>query len=341
MKSDNSRSFQQEGVVGRTLPVVAVGVLGLLLLLQPLLNDTKLTAIVAGSSVAVFALAYVLPWHAFPKWAEALPAFSYLAAVVVLGVLLPNPGGFFVPLLFLPLFWLALHGTRASLLAGLALSTLFVAALALTGEIEATDAQEAFLTLAIATAVCFPVQTLVIQASRQLDQMGELAHTDSLTGIANRREWELQLRRELARAERDGKHLCVALIDLDHFKAFNDRFGHQAGDKLLKEAVAAWREELRMSDLLVRYGGEEFGVLLPGCTLAHAADIIGRLRVHTPSGQTCSAGVTCWDGLESAVELVARADRALYQAKEEGRDRTAVLKSSRRREDLVAFGVKG
>jgi diguanylate cyclase (GGDEF)-like protein len=161
---------------------------------------------------------------------------------------------------------------------------------------------------------------LLAQVSTLYYQVGRLAVTDGLTGVANRRTWEQELPRELAHAGRSGRPLCVALIDLDHFKAFNDQHGHQAGDRLLKAAAVAWQEQLRNSDLLVRYGGEEFAVLLPDCALQDVPVIADRLLTAQPEG-TCSIGVAAWDGAESAAELVARADRALYAAKEDGRNR--------------------
>jgi diguanylate cyclase len=132
--------------------------------------------------------------------------------------------------------------------------------------------------------------------------------------------WDDELPRELARAARSGQPLCVALVDLDRFKAYNDRHGHQAGDRLLKAAAAAWESRLRKTDLLARYGGEEFAVLLPDCELENAMAIADRLRTAQPEG-TCSIGVAAWDGREEAIGLVARADRALYAAKEAGRNR--------------------
>jgi diguanylate cyclase (GGDEF)-like protein len=119
----------------------------------------------------------------------------------------------------------------------------------------------------------------------------------------------------------------VALLDLDHFKAYNDRHGHQAGDRLLKAAAAAWQSRLRKTDLLARYGGEEFAVLLPDCGLDNAMEIAERLRTAQPEG-TCSIGVAAWDGHEAAAQLVARADRALYAAKEGGRNRCCAAPAS-------------
>lgn len=100
----------------------------------------------------------------------------------------------------------------------------------------------------------------------------------------------------------------------------NRQHGHQAGDRLLKAAAAVWRSSLRKSDLLVRYGGEEFALLLPDCGLDDAMEIAERLRTSQPEG-TCSIGVAAWDTKETETELVRRADQALYAAKTGGRNR--------------------
>jgi diguanylate cyclase (GGDEF)-like protein len=110
------------------------------------------------------------------------------------------------------------------------------------------------------------------------------------------------------------------MIDLDNFKAYNDRHGHQAGDLVLKEAASAWWAEVRSTDLLARFGGEEFVLLLPACALDDAVRIVERLRLVTPL-VTCSVGLACWDFQEGSSELLERADQALYAAKAEGRNR--------------------
>ena len=162
---------------------------------------------------------------------------------------------------------------------------------------------------------------IAIDRAELLARLEASARTDDLTGLPNRRAWEHELPRELARADRDERPVCVAMLDLDRFKRFNDERGHQAGDRLLKQATSAWCEQLRSSDMLARYGGEEFAVLLPGCTLDDAQTLLERLRIAMPEAQTVSAGVACWDGAETAEELVGRADSALYAAKRAGRDR--------------------
>jgi diguanylate cyclase (GGDEF)-like protein/PAS domain S-box-containing protein len=163
-----------------------------------------------------------------------------------------------------------------------------------------------------------------------MSELDSAARTDPLTGVPNRRWLASELDREMARARRDGPDFCLALLDLDHFKRFNDRHGHLAGDRLLREACRRWRSALRTSDFLARYGGEEFVVLLPNCSPAQAVEAIERLRSETPAGQTCSAGIATWDGVEDAVALIARADAALYEAKEGGRDRIVTDRRTRR-----------
>jgi diguanylate cyclase (GGDEF)-like protein len=151
-----------------------------------------------------------------------------------------------------------------------------------------------------------------------------LARTDALTGVANRRVWDEELPRELARALRSGDPLCVAIMDLDLFERYNDTHGHQGGDRLLKETAAGWRSIVRSTDLLARYGGEEFALLAPACPLEDVGFLADRLRAIVPGGATVSIGVAAWDGQERAEELVARADSALYAAKEGGRDRYVI-----------------
>ena len=162
---------------------------------------------------------------------------------------------------------------------------------------------------------------LIRQVEQQATQLETLAQHDPLTGAANRRAWDRTLPVEMDRARRAGTPLAVALLDLDHFKSFNDQYGHQAGDQLLKSATAIWQSLLRPSDLLARYGGEEFAVLLPTTTLGQAVEIIDRLRVATPLAQTFSAGVALWRDDETSDQTVARADKTLYQAKQAGRSR--------------------
>ncbi len=152
-------------------------------------------------------------------------------------------------------------------------------------------------------------------------EVQSLARSDALTGLPNRRAIDEVLPREMSRALRTDSPLCLAIVDIDHFKTYNDTYGHLAGDRVLRECAAAWDSQLRGADTIVRFGGEEFLVILPECEAFDAAEIVERLRAATPEEQTCSAGLAVWKPGESVDDLVGRADKALYEAKESGRDR--------------------
>jgi diguanylate cyclase (GGDEF)-like protein len=147
----------------------------------------------------------------------------------------------------------------------------------------------------------------------------ELSITDSLSGLPNRRAWDAEVRDRVAVA--GSPPFAVALIDVDHFKQINDTAGHAAGDKLLRDAAQAWRDELRTTDVLARIGGDEFGVILERADLATARTVADRLATALPGTATCSVGVVAWDGAEGYDAIIARADEALYAAKDAGRGR--------------------
>jgi diguanylate cyclase (GGDEF)-like protein/PAS domain S-box-containing protein len=156
-----------------------------------------------------------------------------------------------------------------------------------------------------------------------LQRVEAMARTDPMTGLPNRRAWEDEVRQAIARAQRHGHSLTLGLVDIDRFKLFNDAHGHPAGDALLAEAAATWRLTLRMTDFIARYGGDEFALLLPDCSPDETFRLLDRFRTATPQAQTVSIGIAHWDRSESPENLLARADAALYEAKEAGRDRVA------------------
>jgi diguanylate cyclase (GGDEF)-like protein len=158
----------------------------------------------------------------------------------------------------------------------------------------------------------------------QAVRLSALARSDSLTGAPNRRTWDQELPHACMISRERGTTLCVAILDLDRFKAYNDTHGHQAGDRLLREAVAAWTQALPPDALLARYGGEEFAMLIPGTGAHEAERMLHRLRAVTPGGQTFSAGIAVWDPRSEPGSAVAGADEALYAAKRAGRDRVVV-----------------
>jgi diguanylate cyclase (GGDEF)-like protein len=154
---------------------------------------------------------------------------------------------------------------------------------------------------------------------------------DSLTGVLNHTSLKQQLAVELARARRHNRPLSFAMLDLDHFKQVNDRYGHLAGDRVLKTLARLLRQRLRRSDYVGRYGGEEFAVVLPDTTLDVAWELVDGMRrsfgriTHRQEGQSYrvyfSAGVAAFPERGNAEDLIHEADQALYTAKEEGRNR--------------------
>jgi len=171
------------------------------------------------------------------------------------------------------------------------------------------------------------------------EELREQATHDPLTGLFNRRYLEESLSRELYRAERQKSPLCVAMLDLDHFKQFNDTFGHGAGDLLLREFGRLLREKLRKSDIACRYGGEEFVLILPDSSLADTRQRVEQIRALVRELQIRHGGqlldtITLSAGVSGSREhgfigreLLRAADEALYAAKQAGRDRVVVYQA--------------
>jgi len=157
---------------------------------------------------------------------------------------------------------------------------------------------------------------------------------DSLTGLLNHSNLKEQLIRELLRAKRIGAGLCFAMIDLDNFKNVNDTYGHLTGDKVLKTLSKMLQERLRRTDIIGRYGGEEFGVILLNTSVDNAEPIFNEIRENfsqirhqAEEGEffvTFSCGVACYPGYTDEGDFTAAADKALYEAKNLGRNRVVV-----------------
>ena len=175
-------------------------------------------------------------------------------------------------------------------------------------------------------------------------QLLAASRVDTKTGLLNASTWEREAEVEIARATRTGIPLAVALVDIDHFKAVNDTYGHLVGDKTLRAVTDALQSQLRAYDLAGRFGGEEFAILLPHAREVDALHVAERLRAHiagmsVPVGDdpesgpvvqvTISVGVASLDGTaRELTDLLAAADAALYYAKETGRNRTHVVPAS-------------
>lgn len=173
---------------------------------------------------------------------------------------------------------------------------------------------------------------LIMETLQQQRRYERLATVDALTGLHNRLWLNHMFARELDRCRTDGTPLCLVMIDVDHFKRFNDRYGHLAGDELLRKVADVLREQVRPHDMIARFGGEEFALLLPDIAAAESRQVTERIRQQverTPvevGGDrrielvTVSAGLAAARRDDTLVTLLSRADRALYRAKAGGRN---------------------
>jgi diguanylate cyclase (GGDEF)-like protein len=308
--------------VGSLVGAVLLGFLAMAIRQVPesesavLVRASVLTAVTVAATVLV-------PWHRVPAVAHRLLPLVYLLVVYLTRGATGGASSSYAQLALLPLLWVAVYGSLVELAATLAATAVVLGFPLATAGATQAEWMRMLSMLAAGGTLGYIVCRFFGQIRHQTGKLRVLAGTDPLTGTANRRAWDDELAAAVEQADLDGRPMSIALLDLDDFKGYNDRLGHQAGDRLLKEASAAWQAILRMSDVLARIGGDEFAVLLPGCALETAAQIAERLRAAVPAAN-CSVGVASWDRLESVDGLLARADAALYEAKEGGRGQVVV-----------------
>ena len=176
----------------------------------------------------------------------------------------------------------------------------------------------------------------VSELVRLYQQVKEASMTDYLTGVLNRRAFIEKGESEIARTLRHKKHLSVIMMDIDDFKSINDELGHKYGDKALEKVAHLCRQQMRVTDEIARYGGDEFIILLPETSAEDAFNLAERIcsdvthsKCVTESGKTCpisiSLGVTEFNGKETLGTLLHRADQALYEAKNAGKGRVVLI----------------
>jgi diguanylate cyclase (GGDEF)-like protein len=272
-------------------------------------------------TVLVSVVVVIAPWHRLPRICQVLPAMAFLPVIMILRDIEGGPGSGYAALLVLPVLWLALYSTgEAVAIAVAAVAAALVTPILIVGDprYPASEWRWTGITVTVVAVAGYTVLRLVARSRRLAARLSELASTDPLTLLPNRRSWDEQLAREIARAQRNRSLLTVALLDLDGLKAVNDEFGHLAGDALLQDCARAWKAQVRTEDFLARYGGDEFAMLLPDCPLEEAVTVVERLRSATPNA-SCSVGIAEWVPGEPELDLLHRADQLLYAAKREGR----------------------
>lgn len=258
-----------------------------------------------------------------------LAAIAYIAAIV----LITEPGGSAAILMLWPLLTAGyLLGRRDLIIASVAIVGSLAVSLAANPSTSASWITHLVPTGAALLTAGVLLAKLRERLDRVIAELEQTAATDGLTGLANRRSWSSSFEREIERARRAGTPLTLVMYDIDRFKAINDCLGHAEGDRALVRFANLLATECRSFDVPGRLGGEEFGLLLVGSTHEGAQAFNARLRSrlelvtrHDEAPFTVSGGVAQLDvHAESAEALLLAADRALYRAKHEGRDRTIV-----------------
>lgn len=312
-------------VVGAAGIFVAAGVLNLV---ESLVPGGPGLSLLPGALALAFAVLLLLFGRRAPGF--VLAGLGPLgAALIGLAVATTNGPGDGAILYIWPVLWQSYFFGRRGAIGIVAWVALVQAAALL--YLPAADAYfDRWLDVVVSVAVVAVVVELLSARNRRLvETLVAEARRDKLTGLLNRRGFIERADAELARARREASWLGVASFDLDHFKAVNDRFGHEIGDQVLVKVAELFRAEMRESDVLARMGGEEFVALLPGDRIEDAAALAERVRArlerdHDPAlpEVTVSAGVVAAVAPEDLDRLLRDADRALYEAKVTGRNRT-------------------
>jgi len=284
-------------------------------------------SVLPGVSALGFAVVLYFFGGRLPTWAVALLG-PIGAALIGYAVATADGVGDGAVLYIWPVLWESYFFGRRGAVAIVAWVAL-VHAIALQSMVSGGHFDRWLDVVVVAAVVAAVVELLSMRNRQLLDRLAEEAKVDNLTGLLNRRGFAERSSAELARAQRQLDWIGVASFDLDHFKAVNDRYGHDVGDQVLIRAAKLFRAEMRAGDVLARFGGEEFVALLPGDDLAEATALAERVRtaLHEFEDQelpkvTVSVGVAAAVAPSGIEQLLKVADQTLYQAKAAGRNRT-------------------
>jgi len=316
---------------GPDLPFSLAALLALAsqLLTLPIERPAFYVAGAIGTLILVASLTLV-PWQRLRAKTKLAVPLLYFAVVALLRHGDGGAASGYAILAMLPILWFALEGTVRELGIAVVVLGLTLSVPHLTfGPPDYPESQlrQAGLYVTVAAVVGTVTQRLVAHQRRLIDETSELlelvrqlASTDPLTGLGNRRALDERVE-AIARGSAPSPGMAIAFVDLDHFKAYNDKFGHYLGDALLRSVAEAWSKVVRPGDFITRHGGDEFVVVLPGCSLEDAREIAARLHRALPARQTCSIGLAYSDGGEAADDVLRRAVVALHEAKRLGRNR--------------------
>ena len=314
--------LRRDGRWVRLLPFALIALIASVLTVLPSgLKDAEAahkSTVIASAIIFAFIVvaAAIFPWDRWPPNLQVLIPFGYMLVVALLRHAQGSGDAGYTILYILPVVWIALYGPTWQLVVALpvVVGLIFLPLVLyepITGEAHYNTNDLALLVI-IALVILFVAGALRVATNA--------ASLDTLTGLPNRRVFMARLRRMSAEAESRGTPFSVAILDLDHFKRYNDSHGHDAGDRLLEATALEWQDAIRQRDVLARIGGEEFGLLVQG-GVTEGRTVADRLLAAVPHGQTASAGVAECLPDEDPAEAMRRADQALYAAKEAGRAR--------------------
>jgi diguanylate cyclase (GGDEF)-like protein len=277
--------------------------------------------LVAAAVAAMLVLAVgAIPWRRMPGWVQTLPPLAFFLLVAVLIDVDGGSASAFTPLVLLPVLWLALYGTRLQLLAGIlgAVAVLLVPIVWLGApRYSPSEWQTPTMWMVTAAVVGIVVHELVREMRTRSVGGDTIASSDELTSLPSRAAWEERLPQELSRARREAWQVSVVLFSIEGLDELRKEQGSGSADAVLRETAFTWAQQLRGTDLLVRYGENTFAAAFPGCSLGGVMQLAESLRAPNEEVNV-SAGVACWDGAEDGAALMARASAAVADSRELG-----------------------